>query len=110
MAISVGRVSPELGHTDRLASYGARLAAFLAYAGAVAIALVLLGPVLFPAEPAPARIPAKRAHAERMDLVRTGDDLALVAARNGISVTRLFALNPELGPFSVKPGSRLRVR
>lgn len=110
MAISVGRLRQrDVVRTRQLERYGVRLAALVAYAGAVALALVLLAPVLFRGDSAPAT-PPPPFHPAEADTVRRGDTLDLLAARNGISVARLLTLNPELTPFGLEPRTRVRVR
>lgn len=109
MAISVGRLTEhDLAHAERLERYAVRITAFAAYAAAVAVALVLLAPLLFSSGPAPA---ARHTPAPAVTVtVQRGESLELVAARNGVSVTRVLALNPELDPFVLEPGTRIRIR
>lgn len=108
MAISVGRISRrDQAQAERFARYAARLAAFTAYAVSVAAALVLLAPVLFSADAAP--VPAHPPAAARYVTVGAGEPLPVVAALNGVSVSRLLALNPELEPFTIEPGARVRI-
>ena len=108
MAISVGRGHSDVVRVDRLERYGARCAAVAGYAAAVVLAFVLLAPVLFRGDPAP----AGRASAPppaKTDVVWQGDTLDVIAARNGISVARLLVLNPSLGPFDLELRPRVRV-
>jgi LysM repeat protein len=109
MAISVGRLTQhDLARAERLERYGVRITALAAYAAAVAVAMVLFAPVLFSSRPAPA---ARRAPAPVVAVtVQRGESLDLVAARNGVSVTRVLVLNPELDPFVLEPGTRIRIR
>jgi LysM repeat protein len=109
MAISVGRLSQhDLARAGRFERYAVRITAFAGYAAAVAVALVLLAPVLFANGPAPA---ARRAPTSALTVtVQRGESLELVAARNGVSLTRVLALNPELDPFVLEPGTRIRIR
>jgi LysM repeat protein len=108
MAISVGRLSYHVARADRLERYAVRLTALFAYVGAVAVALVLLAPVLFRAESAPA--PTSPPPPARYVTVQAGESLELVAARSGVSVARLLALNPELGLFGLERGTRIQIR
>jgi hypothetical protein len=109
MAITVDRGHQRLGPApgERFFRYGTRLAAVSAYAAAVAVGFALLGPVLG-REDATTVLPAAQA-IERVKVQR-GDTLELIAARNGVSVTRLLALNPGLEPLALERGARLRVR
>ncbi|MGH3022350.1 MAG: hypothetical protein ACRDNI_01720 [Gaiellaceae bacterium] len=106
MAIPVGRPRIELP-TERLPLYGARTAAFAGYVAALSAAVLLVGQALdgssataVPSEPAPAR------HVE----ARAGDSLAVLAAQEGVSLSRLLALNPDLGLLGPEPGQSVRVR
>lgn len=105
MAIPVGRPRFE-ARDDRLALYGARAAAFAGYAAAVVTAVALVGPVL--TDEAPAVTPAPP-EAELVEAA-SGDTAAALAAAGGVSVARLFALNPDLGPLGPEPGQTVRVR
>jgi LysM repeat protein len=46
----------------------------------------------------------------RYYLVRPGDILGTIAARTGVSLAQLEALNPTLDPNSLQAGQRLRLR
>lgn len=78
---------------------GARVLALTAYATAVAVALVLLAPVLFGGDSnASARVPSGPEPVAYT--LEPGDSLPAVAAGHGLSLARLFALNPDLTPLS----------
>ncbi len=107
MAVSVGRVQRRTARVERALRYGARLTAVVAYASAVAVAYVLFAPLLrgdvdSGTSLAPPPDP-------RLTVVRQGETLADVAARHGISVARLLALNPDLRPLGLEPYRTLRV-
>ncbi len=106
MAIPVGR--PRIDPSgERLPLYGARLTAFAAYVAAVSVALALVGPALRGgSDTAPVQLDLPEAHV--VD-ARAGDSLAALAAREGVSVARLLALNPEVGFLRLEPGP-VRVR
>ena len=108
MAISVGRASGNVARAQRLERYAVRVTVLVAYSAAVAVALVLLAPVLFRADAAPA--PTSSPAPARFVTVQAGESLDLVAARNGISVARVLALNPDLEPLGVASGTRIRIR
>jgi LysM repeat protein len=42
--------------------------------------------------------------------VRSGDTLGAIAAKTGVSIAKLRALNPRLNPNSMQVGQRLRLR
>jgi LysM repeat protein len=76
-----------------------RFVAIASYAVAVAVALVILSPVL------PGRGPAATAVVPTgpepiLYTVKDGDTFAGIAASHGISLARLFALNPKLTPLT----------
>lgn len=106
MAIPVGRPRLEV-RENRLPLYGARTAAFAAYAAALVIGVALVAPALSGDE-----APALGAAAAEPQLVevRRGDTLASLAAGAGVSVARLLALNPDLGPLGPERGQTVRVR
>jgi hypothetical protein len=106
MAIPVGRPRFE-AREDRLPLYGARAAAFAGYAVALVTGLALIGPVLGGDETAAV---ASAPPAPQVVRAESGDTLASLAAGSGVSVARLLALNPELGPFGPEPGESIRVR
>jgi hypothetical protein len=110
MAISVGRVPQHGPGAERFFRYGARLSALVAYGVAVAVAVALLAPVLPRGEPSPAPAGATAGTRAKLYETKPGDTLAVVAARRGISVTRLLALNPDVEPLGLEPGAQLRVR
>lgn len=43
-------------------------------------------------------------------VVRPGDSLSAIAAKTGISMTTILALNPHLNPSALQPSQRLRLR
>jgi hypothetical protein len=76
-----------------------------AYATAVTVAILLLGPVLFAGHGEAASI-AKAPEALTYQ-GKPGETLAGIAAENGLSVARLFALNPGLTPLTRPAGKQL---
>lgn len=108
MAISVERDHRREKRVERALRYATRLTAFASYAAALAVAYVLFAPLLWKDDAAGTATVAPPPE-PRLTTVRRGDTLGLVAARNGISVARLLALNPELQPLGLEPRQRLRV-
>ena len=106
MAIPVGRPRFEV-REDRFPLYGARAAAFTGYAAALLTGVALVGPVLDGDETAAVSSPTPPT---QLVQARTGDTLSSLAARGGVSVARLLALNPHLGPLGPEPGQTVRVR
>jgi hypothetical protein len=105
-------VQPRRSSVDGVAAaalrQGTRFVAVASYALAVAVAFVLLSPVLprrgseavavVPAGPQPVLYPA-----------RLGDTMDGIAASQGISLAQLFALNPDLTPLTHAAGESLVV-
>ncbi|MGH3006915.1 MAG: LysM peptidoglycan-binding domain-containing protein [Gaiellaceae bacterium] len=106
MAITVERVPHRQERAEQVLRYGTRLVAGAAYGAAVAGAVVLFAP-LFRSEPA--RTVTFTPPEPELTTVRRGETLDLVAARNGISVARLLALNPDVQPLGLEPRQKLRV-
>lgn len=105
MAVPVG--SPRFELANRLPLYGARIAAFAGYAAALLTGVALVGPVLGGDE---ASVVSPSPAEPQLVQARSGDTLASLAAGGGVSVARLLALNPELGPLGPEPGQTVRVR
>ena len=87
---------------------GTRLVAIAAYAGAVAIAFVLLSPVL-PNRGSEASAVVPTGPEPVLYTVARGETYAGVASAHGISLARLFALNPELTPLTTAGGKQIVV-
>jgi hypothetical protein len=108
MAISVERVPRRRERTQTAFRLLTRLAALGAYAAALALAWTLFAPLL-QSEGAAGRPSLSPPAPVETTRVRRGETLAVVAARNGVSVARLLALNPKLQPLGLEPGRKLRV-
>ena len=105
MAIPVGRPRFE-AREDRLPLYGARAAAFAGYAAALVTGVALVGPALTDEAPAVTPAPPETQLVE----ATSGDTAASLAGAGGVSVARLFALNPDLGLLGPEPGQTVRLR
>ena len=92
---------------DALLRQGARLAAVAVYVTALAVTLVLLRPA-FRDTPAPVLEPAA-VHIPT-DKVRKGESVATFAARHGLELGDLLALNPRVDSLALRPGTKLRIR
>lgn len=107
MAISVGRPRIDVPE-ERLPLYGARMAAFAGYVAALSVAVALVGQAL--GRGAEGSAPALDLPQAQLVEARAGDSLAGLAAQEGVSVSRLLALNPDLGLLGLEPGESVRVR
>ena len=54
--------------------------------------------------------PVRHGRLPRFYTVRPGDTLSEIAARTGVALSTLQALNPSVSPDSLQPGQRLRLR
>jgi hypothetical protein len=93
---------------DELIRRGTRLAAVVFYATALIVAFILVRPA-FRESPVPAVVTGEPA-ASIEDEVRKGESIATFAARHGLALGDLLALNPRIDSLSAKPGTKLRVR
>jgi LysM repeat protein len=100
------------GSTHDLAAatlrHGTRFVAIAAYAAAVAVAIVLLSPVL-PSRGSKASAVPPTGPERVFYTVAPGETYAGIASAHGISLARLFALNPELTPLTHAGGTQIVV-
>lgn len=81
---------------------GTRTLAVAAYTTALAVALLLLAPVLFAGG---SGVPAPPPGPEPLTYTPApGDTPARIAAVSGLSQARLYALNPRMGPLEAPSG------
>ena len=106
MATTVGRPARSHERAEEAFRLGARLLAVAGYAVAVVVAVALLAPVLQREE---GGATAAGMEPAAVYTVRSGDTLAVVAAEHGVSVGRLLALNPRLGPLGLERGAEIRL-
>ena len=93
---------------DELLRRSTRLAALFFYVAALFVAIVLVRPA-FRDAPMPALAPDEPA-APQTDKLRKGESIATFAARHGLALGDLLALNPEIDSLAAKRGTELRVR
>lgn len=87
---------------------GTRFVAIAAYAAAVAVAFVLLSPVL-PSLGSEASADVPTGPEPVLYTVAPGETYAGIAAGHGISLARLFALNQDLTPLTNADGKQIVV-
>ena len=87
---------------------GTRFVAIASYAGAVAVAFVLLSPVL-PSRGSEGVAVVSSGPQPVLYTVRPGDTMGGIAASQGISLAQLFALNPDLTPLMDAAGTQVVV-
>jgi hypothetical protein len=93
---------------DTLLRQGARFAAIALYVTALVVALALVQPA-FRDTPAPALAPVT-APVPTMDKIRKGESVATFAARHGLGLGDLLALNPRVDSLALRAGTQLRIR
>jgi hypothetical protein len=93
---------------DDLLRRGTRLAAVAFYVTALLVALMLVQPAF---RGAPAMLVAAPAAptAPLTDTIRKGETVATFAARHGLGLGDLLALNPKIDSLALKPGTKLRI-
>jgi len=107
----VAYVQPRHTHHDLAAAalrQGTRFVAIASYAVAVAVAFVLLSPVLT-SEASDATAVVPTGPQPVLYTVQPGDTLRGIASSQGISLARLFALNPDLTPLTEAKGEQVVV-
>jgi hypothetical protein len=92
---------------EELLRRGIRLAALVFYATALIVALVLVRPAFRDAPVA--AVVADDPVAPLTDKLRKGESVATFAARHGLALGDLLALNPEIDSLAAKRGTELRV-
>jgi LysM domain len=102
-------IEPGLRSTERLETLlrcGTRIAVVIFYVTALVVALLLVRPAFRDvATPAVVREPAP----PRTDLVLKGESVATFAARHGLDLGELLALNPSVNSLSLPAGTKLRI-
>lgn len=102
-------IEPGLRRDDRLGDLlrrVTRLVVVAAYATAALVALLLVRPA-FREAPGPAVAPP-RPSAPQQDRIRKGESVATFAARHGLDLGELLALNPKVDSLTLPPGTKLR--
>jgi LysM repeat protein len=103
-------IDPSIHAAERVESLlrrGTRLAVVALYVTAAVVALLLVrpafrddvGPVVAPPQPPPAQ----------RDSIRKGESVASFAARHGLDLGDLLALNPRVDSLKLPAGTTLRV-
>jgi hypothetical protein len=102
-------IEPGLRSTERLETLlrcGTRIAVVILYVTALVVALLLVRPA-FRDVTAPAVAP--KPAPPRTDVVLKGESVATFAARHGLDLGELLALNPSVNSLSLPAGTKLRI-
>jgi LysM domain len=84
-----------------------RVTVLVAYLAAVIVAFVLVRPA-FHDEGAPV-VPTPEHATTAIDRLQKGESVATFAARHGLDLGELLALNPKVDSLRLPPGTKLRV-
>jgi hypothetical protein len=102
-------IDPGIRSTERLETLlrrGTRIAVFACYVAALVVALLLVRPAFRDvAVPAVAPTPAPL----RTAVILKGESVSTFAARHGLDLGEILALNPSLNSLSVPAGTKLRI-
>jgi hypothetical protein len=102
-------IDPGIRNTERLESLlrlGTRIAVVACYVTALVVALLLVRPAFRDSTvPAVAPKPAP----PRTDVILKGESVSTFAARHGLDLGEILALNPNVNSLSLPAGTKLRV-
>jgi hypothetical protein len=105
----VSTIEPGIRRADleQLLRRSSRLGALAAYVTALAVGLVAVRPA-FQHQPA---LPVVKPHPAppQVDAIRKGESVATFAARNGLDLGEILALNPKLDSLTLPAGTKLRI-
>jgi putative intracellular protease/amidase len=85
-----------------------RLVAVTCYAAAVLAAVLLVRPAFRHVQAPSAGVPATPV-VRQMDALRKGETVASFAARHGLELGDLLALNPSIDSLTIPAGTKLRI-
>jgi LysM domain len=102
-------LDPGIRRADRLSELlrrGTRLAAVGLYLAAFVVAITLIKPAF---QDVKATVAPPRPTTVQTDSIRKGETVATFAARHGLGIGDLLALNPSIDSLSLPAGTALRV-
>jgi hypothetical protein len=79
------------------------------YFTALIVAFLLVRPAFHSTPSVGAPIVSKRSAPRETDVIRKHETVATFAARNGLELGDLLALNPRVNSLALPPGTKLRV-
>lgn len=92
---------------DLLLRRSTRLGVVAAYATAAVVGLILVRPAFEGNHTSVA--PPSAAAVQLTDKLRRGESVATFAARHGLDLGELLALNPRVDSLALPPGTKLRI-
>jgi LysM domain-containing protein len=102
-------IDPGIRSTERvetLLRLGTRIAVVACYVTALVVALLLVRPAF---QDVAAHSVAPKPAAPRTAVVLKGESVSTFAARHGLDLGEILALNPSLNSLSVPAGTKLRI-
>jgi hypothetical protein len=105
----VAAIDPGIRSPDRLETLlrqATRIAVVAFYVTAVVVALILLRPAF---RDVPTAVAAPKPAQARTDIIRKRESVATFAARHGLDLGELLALNPAVNSLSLPAGTKLRI-
>ena len=94
---------------DDLLRRTTRIAVVAFYFAAVIVALLLVRPAFRSAPNVGAPVVSKPSAPRETDVIRKHETVASFAARHGLELGDLLALNPRVNSLALPPGTKLRV-
>jgi LysM repeat protein len=104
-------IEPAVRNAERfneLLRHGTRALVVACYVAAVIVAVVLVRPAFRDVQTPTAVVPAAPV-VQQLDTLRKGETVATFAARHGLELGDLLALNPSVDSLTLKPGTKLRI-
>jgi LysM domain len=95
--------------TEDLLRRTTRIAVVAFYFAAVIVALLLVRPAFRSAPNIGAPVISKPSAPRETDVIRKHETVASFAARHGLELGDLLALNPRVNSLALPPGTKLRV-
>jgi hypothetical protein len=92
---------------ETLLRQGTRIAVVAFYVTALVVALLLVRPAFRDGVAAPTVSP--KPAPPRMDTILKGESVATFAARHGLDLGEVLALNPNVNSLSLPAGTKLRI-
>jgi hypothetical protein len=103
-------IEPAVRDAERLTDllrHGTRLVVVACYVAALIVAVLLVRPAFRNVEVSVAVVPA--ALVWQTDALRKHETVASFAARHGLELGDLLALNPSIDSLTLPPGTKLRI-
>jgi hypothetical protein len=104
-------IEPAVRNAERLTDllrHGTRLLVVACYVAAVIVAVLLMRPA-FQDGAAPVALAPVAPVVQQTDVLRKHETVASFAARHGLELGDLLALNPSIDSLTLPPGTKLRI-